>query len=95
MFNYLGIRLAEKIYLDSIYFEMSSKPRGQIRSTQYINHIDAGSSGNIEFGLYPITNKPAAVRLFMHPNSKAASILPKDFSTGYRKPSYPGMRLFA
>ena len=84
---------------------MSSLPRGQIRSTRQINSIDNGSSGDIEFGLHPITNKPAAARLFLYgvdPKNvtmrcctKEQTSLPKTFASGYRKPSYPAMRMFA
>lgn len=84
---------------------MSSKPRGAIRSTRSINSIDNGSSGDIEFGLHPITNKPAAARLFLYGvDPKNATLKcctmsqlskPLMFNSGYRKPSYPSMRMFA
>lgn len=84
---------------------MSSKTRSAIRSTRQINSIDNGSSGDIEFGLHPITNKPAAVRLFLYgvdPKNvnmrccnKEKTTQPKTFASGYRKPSYPSMRMFA
>ena len=84
---------------------MSSKSRSQIRSTRQINSIDNGSSGNMEFGLPPITNKLAAVRLFltgadpkratMRCCNKRKTTIPMTFASGYQKPSYPSMRRFA
>ena len=84
---------------------MSSKSRSAIRSSQSTNHIDNGSTGNIEFGLHPITNKPSASRLFLYgvdPKNvnmrccqKKKTSLPMTFAAGSHRPSYPGMRLFA
>ena len=84
---------------------MSTLSHPSIRSTQQINSIDNGSSGNIEFGLHPITNKPAAARLFLYgvdPKhvvmrccNKEKTTQPKTFASGYRKPTYPSMRMFA
>ena len=94
---------ASRWLIEDYYDEdMSAPDKTYCKRGGFLPNIDFNP---MEFGLPPITNKPAAVRLFltgadpkratMRCCNKRKTTIPMTFASGYQKPSYPSMRRFA